>query len=79
MLAEGAAGEVGALRDVEDIGVRGFFNGAAVDGPETAEDAEEGGFAAAVGADDEEVVGGLEGEGEGFDENVAIGGNYWTV
>lgn len=65
--------------DIEDVGVWRFFDGAAVDGPETAEDAEEGRFAAAVGADDEEVVGGLEGEGEGFDEDVAIGGDYWDV
>ena len=67
------------MRDIEDIGVWRFFDGAAVDGPETAEDAEEGGFAAAVGADDEEVVGGLEGEGEGFDEDVAIWGDYGDV
>ena len=65
--------------DVEDVGVWRFFDGAAVDGPETAKDAEEGGFAAAVGADDEEVVGGLEGEGEGFDEDVAVWGDYWDV
>ena len=67
------------MRDVEDVRVWRFFDGAAVDGPETAEDAEKGGFAAAVGADDEKVVGGLEGEGEGFDEDVAIGGDYWDV
>ena len=67
------------MRDVEDVGVRRFFDGAAVDGPETAEDAEKGGFAAAVGADDEEVVGGLEGEGKGFDEDVPIWGDYWDV
>ena len=35
---------------------------AAVDGPEAAEDAEERGFAAPVGADYEEVVAGLDGE-----------------
>ena len=57
----------------------GFADGAAVDGPEAAEDAEEGGFAAAVGADDEEVVGGAEGEGEGGDEDVAVGGDYGDV
>ena len=67
------------MRDIEDIGVWRFFDGAAVDGPETAENAEKGGFAAAVGADDEEVVGGLEGEGEGFDEGVAIWRDYWDV
>ena len=59
LLAERATGEVGSLGDVEDVRVGGFFDGATVDGPETAEDAEEGGFAAAIGADDEEVVGGL--------------------
>ena len=35
---------------------------AAVDGPEAAEDAEEAAFAAAVGADDEEVVARVDGE-----------------
>ena len=79
LLAERTTREVRPLRDIEDIGVWRFFDGAAVDGPETAEDAEEGGFAAAVGADDEEVVGGLEGEGEGFDEDVAIWGDYGDV
>ena len=67
------------MRDIEDIGVWRFFDGAAVDGPETAEDAKEGGFAAAVGADDEEVVGRLEGEGEPGDEDVAVWGDYWDV
>ena len=67
------------MRDIEDIGVWRFLDGAAVDGPQAAEDAEEGGFAAAVGADNEKVVGGLEGEGKGFDENVAIWGDYWDV
>jgi hypothetical protein len=50
-------------------------HGAAVDGPEAAEDAEEGGLAAAVGADDEEVLALFEGEGEGFDEDVSVGGD----
>ena len=67
------------MRDIENIGVWRFFDGAAVDGPETAEDAEKGGFAAAVRADNKEVVGGFEGEGEGFDEDVAIWGDYWDV
>ena len=73
LLAEGAAREVWALGDVEDVAEGGLVDGAAVDGPEAAEDAEEGGLAAAVGADDEEVVALLEGEGEGFDEDVAVG------
>ncbi len=67
------------MRDIEDIGVWRFFDGAAVDGPETAEDAEERGFTAAVGADNEEVVGGLEREGEGGDEDVAVWGDYGDV
>ena len=75
LLAEGAAGEVGPLRDVEDGGAGGFADGAAVDGPEAAEDPEEGGFAAAVGADDEEVSAGADGEGEGGDEDVAVWGD----
>lgn len=62
LLAEGAAGEVRPLWDVEDVRVGGFADGAAVYGPKAAEDAEEGGFAAAVGADDEEVVGWFDGE-----------------
>lgn len=76
LLAEGPAGEeVGPLRDVGDVGAGagGAADGAAVDGPEAAEDAEEGGFAAAVGADDEEVGAGLDGEGEGADEGVPVG------
>ena len=51
------------------------MDSAAVGGPEAAEDAEEGGLAAAVGADDEEVVALLEGEGESLDEDVAVGGD----
>lgn len=42
LLAKGAAGEVWALGDVEDFVVAGFLDGAAVDGPEAAEDTEEG-------------------------------------
>lgn len=75
LLAQAPAGEVRALRDVEDVGVRGFAHGAAVNGPEAAEDAEEGGFAAAVGADDEKVGASGDGEGEGGDKDVAIGGD----
>lgn len=52
LLAEGARGEVGSLGHVEDLREGGFADCAAVDGPEAAEDAEEGGLAAAVGADD---------------------------
>lgn len=73
LLAEGATGEIGALGDVED-GVEGrLIDGAAVNGPETAEDTEEGGFAAAVGTNDEKMVTVLEREREGLDENVAVG------
>ena len=75
LLAEGAAGEVGPLRDVEDGAVGRFADGAAVDGPQAAEDAEQGGFAAPVGADDEEVRAGADGEGEGGDEHVAVWGD----
>ncbi len=75
LLAQGPAREVGPLRDVEDGSVRRFAHRAAVDGPEAAEDAEEGGFAAAVGADDEEVRAGADGEGEGAHEDVAVGGD----
>lgn len=75
LLAEGTAAEVGPLRDVEDVAVGWFVHGAAVDGPQAAEDAEEAAFAAAVGADDEEVLAGADGEGEGFDEDVAVGGD----
>lgn len=52
---------------------------AAVDGPEPTENAEEGGFAATVGSDDEEMVALFKGEGESFDEDVAIRGNDWSV
>ena len=63
--------------DVEDGGEGGLVDRAAVDGPQAAEDAEEGGFAAAVGADNEEVVALLEGEGERFNQDVTIGGDDW--
>ncbi len=72
LLTEGAAAEVGPLRDVEDVAVWRFVHCAAVDGPQAAEDAEEAAFATAVGADDEEVLTGADGEGEGFDEDVAV-------
>lgn len=75
LLAQGAAGEVGALRDVEDGVGGGFVHRAAVDGPQATKDAEEGGFAAAVGADDEGVLAWVDGEGEGGDEGVAGGGD----
>jgi hypothetical protein len=41
LLAERAGAEVGTLRDVEDLGERGFADRAAIDGPEAAEDTEE--------------------------------------
>lgn len=76
LLAQRPAREIGPLRDVEDGRVRRFADGAAaVDGPEAAEDAEEGGFAAAVGADDEEVRPRAHAEGEGGDERVAVRGD----
>jgi hypothetical protein len=75
LLTEGAAGEVGALGDVEDIGEGGLVDGAAVYGPETAEDAEEGRFATAVGADDEQMVALFERERECLDEDIAVGGD----
>lgn len=52
---------------------------ATVDGPKPTKDAEKGGFAATVGADDEEMVTLFEGKGESFDKDVAIGGDDWTV
>jgi hypothetical protein len=55
-----------------------LVDGAAVDGPEAAEDAEERRLAAAVGADDEEMVAVGEGEGERLDEDVAVGRDDWT-
>ena len=75
LLAECATGEVRALRDVEDGAVRGFVHRTAVNGPEAAEDAEEAAFTAAVGADDEEVVTWVDGEGELRDEDVAVWGD----
>ena len=63
------------MGDVEDGGVRGFADGAGVDRPKAAEDAEEGGFAAAVGTDDEEVGARLDGEGEGGNEGIAVWGD----
>lgn len=47
----------------------------AVDGPETAEDAEEGGLATAVGTDDEEMVAMFDGKGECLDEDITVGGD----
>ena len=79
LLAERAARQVRSLGDVEDGAEGGLVDGAAVDGPQAAEDAEEGGLAAAVGADDEQVVAVLEGEGEFLDEDVAVGGDDGDV
>lgn len=73
LLAQGAARQVRALGEVEDGAKGRLVDCAAVDGPQPAEDTEEGRLAAAVGADDEEVVAVLEGEGEGFDEDVTVG------
>jgi hypothetical protein len=53
-------------------------HGAAVHGPQAAEDAEEGRLAAPVGADDQKVVALLEGEGESWDKDVAVGGDDGT-
>ncbi len=75
LLAEGAAREIRPLRDVENVGEGRLVDGAAVDGPEAAEDAEEGRFSAAVGADDEEMIALFEGEGEGGHEHVAVRGD----
>lgn len=73
LLAQRAAREVRPLRQVKDGGKGRLVHGAAVDGPQTAEDAEERRLAAAVGADDEEMVAVLDGKGQGLDENVAVG------
>ena len=79
LLAQGAAAEVGPLGDVEDGARGGFADGTAIDGPEAAEDAEQGGFAAAVRANDEEMVTGLDGKVEGAYEDVAVGGDNRDV
>lgn len=55
------------------------MDGAAVDGPQAAEDAKERGLAAAVGADDEKVVASLEGKGEGADKDVTIWGDDGAI
>ena len=79
LLAESTAGEVRPLRDVEDGAVRGFVHGATVDRPEAAEDTEEAAFAAAIWADDEEMVAWMDGESEFRDEDVAIRGDDGDV
>ena len=60
------------MGNVKDVAEGWFVDGAAVDGPEPAENAEERGLAAAVGPYDEKVVAVLEGEGQGFDEDVSV-------
>lgn len=42
LLAERTRAEVGSLRDIENLGQRGFANGAAINGPKAPEDSEEG-------------------------------------
>lgn len=79
LLAEGAPRQIGSLGNVEDLSEGGLVHGAAIDGPETTENAEEGRFAAAVGAYNKEMVALFKREGKGFDKNVAIGGNDWSV
>ncbi len=63
LVAEGADGEVGPLGEEHDpAGATGAGDKPAVGGPETGKEARDGGFAGAVGAGDEGVGAGGEGE-----------------
>lgn len=63
LVAEGADGEVGPLGEEHDhAGATGARDEPAVGGPETGKEARDGGFAGAVGAGDEGVGAGGEGE-----------------
>ncbi len=73
LLAQRAGAKIWALGDVEDLGEGGFADCAAIDGPETAEDTEEGRFTTAIGTDNKDVITALHGEGEGFYEDAAAG------
>ena len=75
MVAEGAGGEVGALGDVEEFVHVRAFEYSAGEGPEPAEDAEEGALAAAVGSADDCVHASVYFEGDLWDEDVAVGGD----
>lgn len=67
------------MRDVENVGERRLVDCAAVDRPEPAENAEEGGLAASVGPDDKQVIALLERERECLNKDIAIGGNNRAV
>ena len=62
LVSECPLGQVGSLGYVEDLVDGGFVHASAEHGPELAEDAEEGGLAAAVRAGDEEVHARLDAE-----------------
>ena len=73
-LAQGALGHVGFLGDEHDLVLRGAGDAAAAaEGPEAGEGAQEGGFAAAAGALDEEGVAGAGGEADVGEQGVAVG------
>ena len=67
LLAERAGTEVRPLGNVEDLGKWWFADCAAIDWPEAAENSEEGGFAAAVGTDYQDVIASFHGEREAPD------------
>ena len=56
LVAKGPEGEVGSLRDEDEL-VRGWLaDDATIHWPEAAQDAEKGGFPASVGSYDQEVL-----------------------
>jgi hypothetical protein len=67
LLAERARTEVRSLGHVEDLRKWWFADCAAIDRPEATENSEEGGFAAAVGTDDQDVITSFHGERESPD------------
>jgi hypothetical protein len=74
-LAQGAAREIRALRDVKNGTEGRLVDGAAIDRPKTAQDAKERRLAATIGADDKQMIAVLKVEGQSLDKNVAVGGD----
>jgi len=74
LVSQGAVGEVGSLRDVENLINRGLEESAAGSGPELTHNSEEGTLSAAVGAGDHEMHSWGNLEVHFLDEHVSVGG-----
>lgn len=79
MITQGAVGQVGPLRDVENLVSLGLVDNTTSGRPEFSENTEERTLTAAVGASDHQVHARFNLETHLGDESVTIGGNNWDV